>query len=125
MIAAPFLSLLLQATAPSPAPPPTPAEAARARENLPTLFLYYRLRYFHDVSAALECARVDAGHARPLNTRYDAVHRALVAQFGTATIDRPSRDPLQPSSGLDCSMNALGYNNALTQLERHLAEPGR
>lgn len=123
MIAAPLLSLLLQAAAAPP--PPTPAEAAQARENLPTLFLYYRLRYFHDVSALLECARVDAGRARPLNRRYDALHRALLARFGTATIDRPSTDPLQPSREVDCGMNSMGYANALTELERHLAGTAR
>ncbi|MEA3013420.1 MAG: hypothetical protein QOD42_1965 [Sphingomonadales bacterium] len=123
MIAALFLSLLLQAAAPSAPPsppPPTPAEAVR--EHPLTLFFYYRLRYFHDVSGLLGCARVDPGRTRALDARYDALHRGLLARFGAATIDQPDRDPPQPGQGLDCGMNAMGYDNALHQLERHLAE---
>jgi hypothetical protein len=124
MIAAPFLSLLLQATAPPAAPsppPPTPAESARAREHPLTLFFFYRLDYFHDVSALLGCARVDPDRTRALNGRYDALYRGLVALFGVATLDRPSRDPLQPGPDVDCRMNSSGYDNALHQLEQHLA----
>lgn len=128
MIAAPFLSLLLQATAPpaAPSPPPrTPAEVAQVRENPLALFFFYRLRYFHDVSALLRCARVDAGRTRALDRRYDALRRGLAARFGAATLDQPDRDPLQPGRDVDCGMNAMGYDNALHQLERHLAETGR
>lgn len=125
MIAAPVLSLLLQATAPSaapaPAPPaPAPDEAARARENL-TLFLYYRLRYFHDVSALLGCTRVEPERTRALDARYGALRLGLLARFGTATVDRPRRDPLRPGRDLDCGINAFGYDNALSELEMHLA----
>jgi hypothetical protein len=127
MIAAPFLSLLLQAAAPpaAPLPPPTPAEAAQASENRLTLFFYYRLRYFHDVSALLGCARVAPDRTGALDARYDALHRGLVARFGAAAIDQPDRDPLQPGGGVDCRINSSGYDNALHQLERHLAEAGR
>jgi hypothetical protein len=126
MIAAPFLWLLLQAAAPpaAPSPPfPTPAEAVR--EHPLTLFFYYRLRYFYDVSVSLGCARVNPDRTRALDARYDALHRGLLARFGAATIDRPDRDPPHPGQGVDCGMNAMGYDNALHQLERHLAEPAR
>lgn len=126
MIAAPFLSLLLQATAPPAAPsPPFPTGAEAVREHPLTLFFYYRLRYFHDVSASLGCARVDPNSTRALDARYDALHRGLVARFGPAIIDRPDGDPLQPGRDVDCRMNSMGYDNALHQLERHLAETPR
>jgi hypothetical protein len=128
MIAAPFLSLLLQATAPPAAPSPslpTPAESARAREHSLTLFFFYRLDYFHDVSALLGCARMDPDRTRALDGRYDALYRTLLALFGAATLDRPGRDPLQPGPDVDCRINSSGYENALHQLERHLAETAR
>jgi len=127
MIAALALSLLLQAAAPPAAPsPPFPTGAEAVREHPLTLFFYYRLRYFHDVSASLRCARVDPGRTGALDARYDALHRGLLARFGPAIIDRPDGDPRQPGRDVDCGMNAMGYDNALHQLERHLAaEPAR
>ena len=129
MIAAPFLSLLLQAAAPSaaPSPPPhrTPAEAAWARENPLAVFFYYRLRYFYDVSLFLGCARVDPDRTRALDARFDALHRALLPRLGAATLDQPDGEPLRPSQGVDCRINSTGYNNALHQLEQHLAGTGR
>ena len=127
MIASLFLSLPLQAAAPpaTSSPPPTPAESAQVRENPVTLFLYYRLRYFHDVSDRLRCPRVAPDRTRALDARYDALYRQIRARFGAAAVDRRSQDRLDPQPGVDCDMNSLGYNNALHQLEQHLAGPAR
>jgi hypothetical protein len=126
MIAASFLSLLLQAIAPPAVPSPAfPTGSEAVRDHPLTLFFYYRLRYFHDVSGALGCARVSPDRTAPLDARYDALHRGLLARFGPAIIDRPDADPLRPNRDVDCGMNAMGYGNALHQLERHLAETAR
>jgi hypothetical protein len=131
MIAALFLLLLLHAAAPAgssaPAAPSAPARAQVAREDFPTLFLFYRLRYFHDVAALRRCRRAEPDRAGALDARYDALHRRLIERFGAATIDMPGSDRLERGEDPDCRMGftLMGYANALNEMERHLPGAGR
>jgi hypothetical protein len=126
MIAAAALALLLQAAAP-PVAPPAPAQAAPAREDFPTLFLFFRLRHYHDVVVEHPCRRADPDRMRALDERYDALHREMVARFGAARIDAPrTGGPPRSEPDPGCGMGVIffGYDNALNEMERHLREAG-
>ncbi|HEV7661026.1 MAG TPA: hypothetical protein VGO55_14400 [Allosphingosinicella sp.] len=117
MIAAAALSLLLQAAAPSAAPP-APAQAAPAGEGIATLFLFFRLRYYHDVVVEHPCRRADPDRMRALDERYDALHRELVAP----RTGGPPRS--EPDPGCGMGVIFFGYDNALNEMERHLRGAG-
>lgn len=120
MIAAAILALSLQAATPTP-PPAQGSDALQAA--MPTLFLFYRLRYFRDVAEVRRCLSAQPERTRALNDRYDALHRRLVARLGAAAVDSPRTGRAEPEPDTDCRMGItlFGYENALGELERHLA----
>jgi hypothetical protein len=122
MIAAFLLALLAQA----PATPPVQmdrsvAEQAAFHERIARL-LFYRLQHFQYVAARQGCIGAQPERTRALDARYDAVERRVVALSG----------PVLPHSGAehrpdgyddDCRRGVIlnGYDNALSELEMHLA----
>jgi hypothetical protein len=89
-----------------------------------TMFLFFRLRYFHDAAALRRCARADPERTRALDERYEALRRRLIEQLGAARVDfRGSTPGPERGEDRDCRMGItlIGYANALGELERNMA----
>ena len=95
MIAAAFLSLLLQASAPA-APEPATAGQQAVRQHPLTLFNFFRARYFHDRAAAGDCLRLEPERTRYLNARYETARSRLAALVGPGVVDQPEA-PRRPT----------------------------
>jgi hypothetical protein len=122
MIAAAFLALLLQATAPAGSERETPGQRA-LREHPQTLLIFFRAQAFHDMAAARDCLRVAPQRTRDLNARFESARTRFAALVGPGVVEQPGSAPASSSGGGHCEGDGLllGYEDKLAALERSLA----
>jgi hypothetical protein len=120
MIAAAFLSLLLQAAEPAKPEPATAGQQA-VSEHPVTLYNFYRAQVFHDMAVRGDCLRLHPERTRDLNARFEAARTRLAALVGPGVVDQPSDRPA--ADGGDCASGGIlfGYEDKIVFLERNLA----
>lgn len=120
MIAAAFLSLLLQVAAPA-GPELATAGQRAVREHPQTLFNFFRAQSFHDMAVARDCSRALPDRTRDLDSRFEAATRRLAALVGPGVLDPQGRESPTNAGGAGCDGGLLfGYEDKIVALERNL-----
>ena len=120
MIAAAFLSLLLQAPAPAAAEPLTAGQRA-VREHPLTLYNFFRAQVFHDMAVRGDCLRLQPERTRDLNARFETARTRFATLVGPGVVEQP--DDRSMADGGECASGGLlaGYEDKIVALERNLA----
>jgi hypothetical protein len=121
MIAAAFLSLLLQAAAPAASKPATADRPAVQGHNL-TLYNFFRAQVFHDMAVRADCLRVAPERTRDLNARFEAARTRLAALVGPGIVDQPMGGRADDGGGCESGGLLFGYEDKVVGLERNLAD---